>query len=205
VIPHVLLVAGAPITTGSGPAATLGSACGRDPGIACRFVWDVSHDGNAAQLTNVYLAGPLIVALHVAYVLVLALIVRAVTHRAIKKITGHAAEADTDAAHFLFRERRRQRAQALGSVLRSATSVIIFVIAGITIAGDLGLNLAPVLASARCSASPSDSARRAWSRTTCQGSSCWSRTSTGSVTSSTRGSPRERSRQSACVSRGCAT
>ena len=48
----------------------------------------------------------------------------------------------------LLGERRRQRAKALGSILRNAASVLIFGIAAVTIAGDLGLNLAPVLASA---------------------------------------------------------
>ena len=146
-IPHVLPVV-APIITAGSDATTLESACGRDPGIACRLVWDVSHDGSAAELTRVYLAGPVTVALRIAFVLALALAIRAVTHRTIKRVTRHAAESGADNSHGLFRERRRQRAQALGSILRSATSVVIFGIAGITIAGDLGLNLAPVLASA---------------------------------------------------------
>jgi len=45
-------------------------------------------------------------------------------------------------------ERRQQRVRALGSVLRSAASVTIFTIAGVVILGDLGINLAPLLASA---------------------------------------------------------
>jgi small conductance mechanosensitive channel len=147
-IPQVLPVAGAIITAGSRRASTLNSACGLDPGTACRLVWDVTHDGNAAELTRVYLAGPTTVALRIVFVLTLALAIRAVTNRTIKKVTGHAADAGADSNHALFRERRRQRAQALGSILRSATSVVIFGIAGIQVASDLGLNLAPVLASA---------------------------------------------------------
>src|ERR1035438_6099337 len=133
------------ITAGSRGAATLGSACGPDPGIACRLVWDLSQNWNAAELTRVYLAGPVTVALRILFVLALALAIRAVTHRTIKKVARHAADAEIDSSHVLFRERRRQRAQALGSILRSATSVIIFGIAGIQIASDLGLNLAPGL------------------------------------------------------------
>jgi small-conductance mechanosensitive channel len=45
-------------------------------------------------------------------------------------------------------ERRHQRAHALGSILRSAASVTIFTIAVAIGLGDLGVNLAPVLASA---------------------------------------------------------
>jgi small-conductance mechanosensitive channel len=44
-------------------------------------------------------------------------------------------------------ERRKQRVRALGAILRSAASVTIFSIAGFIILGDLGLNLAPLLAS----------------------------------------------------------
>src|SRR5262249_60199841 len=44
--------------------------------------------------------------------------------------------------------RRNPRATALGSVLSNAASVTIFGIATAIILGDLGLNLAPVLASA---------------------------------------------------------
>jgi small-conductance mechanosensitive channel len=45
-------------------------------------------------------------------------------------------------------ERRHQRVRALGQILRSAASVTIFVIAGLVMLGDLGINLAPLLASA---------------------------------------------------------
>jgi small conductance mechanosensitive channel len=55
-----------------------------------------------------------------------------------------AAEAVTEAVS----ERRHQRAHALGSILRSAASVTIFAIAVAIGLGDLGVNLAPVLASA---------------------------------------------------------
>jgi small-conductance mechanosensitive channel len=55
-----------------------------------------------------------------------------------------ASEAVTEAVT----ERRHQRAHALGSILRSAASVTIFTIAVAIGLGDLGVNLAPVLASA---------------------------------------------------------
>src|SRR5262249_56528965 len=45
-------------------------------------------------------------------------------------------------------ERRRQRAQALGSVLRSFVSISVFVVSAMLILGELGVNLAPLLASA---------------------------------------------------------
>ena len=72
-------------------------------------------------------------------------------HRLINKITSRAAQREATGRptrRLLIGERRRQRAKALGSILRNAASVLIFGIAAVTIAGDLGLNLAPVLASA---------------------------------------------------------
>ena len=41
-----------------------------------------------------------------------------------------------------------RRVRALGSILRSAASVTIFTIAGVAVLGELGINLAPLLASA---------------------------------------------------------
>jgi len=48
----------------------------------------------------------------------------------------------------LLPERRRQRAEALGSVLRSAASATIFSVAVMLVLGELGIDLAPLLASA---------------------------------------------------------
>ncbi|WP_197320309.1 mechanosensitive ion channel family protein [Saccharomonospora sp. NB11] len=45
-------------------------------------------------------------------------------------------------------ERRRQRAQTIGSVLKSMTSFVVFGLAFVLILGELGINLAPILASA---------------------------------------------------------
>lgn len=206
---------------------TLTGVCGNDPGISCRLVWDLSHSVRAAQVTESFLAGPIHLALKLVFVVVLALIIRAVTHAVINRITERAAEAllphlrgslpsgrmvrvtlipvrlrrrqrprsdpgaadagfagdgaslDTTAldtaalphsatrSHVsghrpaatpqeaasaveraIVTERRHQRVRALGSILRSAASITIFAIAGTVILGDLGINLAPLLASA---------------------------------------------------------
>jgi len=44
--------------------------------------------------------------------------------------------------------RRTQRAEAIGSVLRSFSSIVIFFIAVVMVLGELGINLAPIVASA---------------------------------------------------------
>jgi small conductance mechanosensitive channel len=98
----------------------------------------------------------------IAVIILLALIIRYIAHRMIKKLTSGANES----APGLFRplrermpstlaeatgmrsERRRQRAEALGSVLQSVASVTIFTVAFMLVLGELGVQLAPLIASA---------------------------------------------------------
>ncbi len=132
------------------PGGSLLSACGPRPGIACRLVWDVTHSHAAASFTSDFLARPILMVLRIAFVIILSLLARGMVHRAISKLTERAGAdlGKLDAINRLVGERRYQRAQALGSLLKNAASVVIFGIAGVTIAGYLGLNLAPILASA---------------------------------------------------------
>jgi moderate conductance mechanosensitive channel len=121
--------------------------------------WDLSHSSAATQLVKVYLVGPLSQAGRIVFVLVLALVVRAIVNRVIRKVTERAATATLPvpangrahkaaaAVHLAGTERREQRARALGSILRSAVSIIVFGIAALTVLGILGFNLAPLLAS----------------------------------------------------------
>ena len=144
------------LAAGPGPSAatpdgTLATACGQNPGIACRLVWDITHSVRAAQTTTIYFAGPAHLILRILFVILLALIVRRVALRAIGKVTARArkdAADGPDRALLLFRERRQQRATALASVLSNAATLTIVGISAVIIVGDLGLNLAPVLASA---------------------------------------------------------
>ena len=139
---------------------TLTGNCGSNPGIACRLAWDVTHSPTATQVVKVYLAGPVSQAGRIAFVLVLALLVRFIFHRLINKVTERAATATlavtpNGRAHKVAAatvqmagtERREQRARALGSILRSAVSVIVFGIAALTVLSILGFNVAPLLAS----------------------------------------------------------
>jgi small-conductance mechanosensitive channel len=154
VIVHPLvLVAGAATKAAPPTTDTLFTACGRtqNPGIACRMVWDVTHSTKAADLTMVYFAGPAQLVVRIAFVVLIALVLRLIAHRAIGRITARATRESAeggDRTHaMLFRERRLQRASALGAILSNAASVTIFGIAAVIIIGDMGLNLAPVLAS----------------------------------------------------------
>ena len=139
---------------------TLTGNCGDSPGIACRLAWDVTHSPTATQVVKVYLAGPASQAGRIAFVVILALLVRAIFHRLINKVTeraatatlavtpnGRAHKAAAATVQMAGTERREQRARALGSILRSAISVIVFGIAALTILSILGFNVAPLLAS----------------------------------------------------------
>jgi small conductance mechanosensitive channel len=96
-------------------------------------------------------------------ILVLAMIARYLLHRVINRLvrSTSAGSAPTilrplkerlpsglHEATTLFPERRRQRAEAIGSVLRSAASVTVYSIAVLLILGQLGVDLGPLLASA---------------------------------------------------------
>lgn len=97
-------------------------------------------------------------------IVVLALLIRAAIRRAIKRISRSSAENDLplllrplgerlDIEGFLqnaglLSERRRQRAETIGSVMRSVASVVVFAVAGMLVLSELEINLAPIVASA---------------------------------------------------------
>jgi small-conductance mechanosensitive channel len=100
--------------------------------------------------------------IQVVVVIIVALLVRAVLHRMITRLTRSSAEgrvprilsplreraansAFLESAGFLS-ERRRQRAETIGSVLNSAVSFLIFVLAFMVILDVIGVNLLPFVA-----------------------------------------------------------
>ncbi|SEL66862.1 mechanosensitive ion channel family protein [Streptacidiphilus jiangxiensis] len=91
----------------------------------------------------------------IVFIAVVALVVRALVIRLIDKLVDRMAHGNHHAAQNALingllanAERRRQRSQAMGSVLRSVASFVILGTAAITILPVLGINLAPLLASA---------------------------------------------------------
>ena len=94
-------------------------------------------------------------------IIVVALVLRAVLHRAIGRMVRPVRAGDVPRILRPFRERaenlsllgsglmserRNQRAATIGSVLRSVTSFVILVIAVLTILSELSVNLAPFIA-----------------------------------------------------------
>ena len=100
--------------------------------------------------------------LQVLLIVLIALVVRAIAHRAINRLTRSSAEGSvprilsplTERAREsaflestgLISERRKQRAETIGSVLRSAVSFLIFITAFLLILQVFAVNLAPFIA-----------------------------------------------------------
>jgi small conductance mechanosensitive channel len=99
----------------------------------------------------------------IVLIVVLALVLRVLLNRAIRRLVTGAAEGTVpvvlrplhDRARGrllesspLLSERRRQRAETIGSVLRSVASLVVFTVAGTMVLAELGFDLGPVLASA---------------------------------------------------------
>ncbi len=99
----------------------------------------------------------------IVLIIVIALIVRSLVHRAIARLTRATAEGSVPTvlrplreravhasslfeAGLLQSERRRQRADTIGSVLKSAASVTILVIAFMMILTEVNVDLAPLIA-----------------------------------------------------------
>lgn len=105
----------------------------------------------------------LVVGGRIAIIIVVAVVVRFLLHRAIGRLTQRSidgkdpvmlapvrglARSAIAAATGLNDERRRQRGETIRSVLKSVVSIVVFSIATVLILGELGINLAPIVASA---------------------------------------------------------
>lgn len=138
-------------------------SCAGDSSSICQTVWDwVGHDkryGWLASSSEWLLVKPV----RILLIIVIALLIRWVLHRLIKRMTRARDEGGAPTLlrplkeHLnpslresvtLLSERRRQRAATIGSVLRNISSIVIFTIAAMMILSELGLDLAPLLASA---------------------------------------------------------
>jgi moderate conductance mechanosensitive channel len=109
---------------------------------------------NAASWVEQNWSTWLAIGLRVLLILVIAGVLRAVVQRAITKLidrmtrTAEAVDGTSLGGLLVNNERRRQRSQAIGSVLRSVASFVILGTAALMVLGAFQINLAPLLASA---------------------------------------------------------
>ncbi|MGY1708396.1 mechanosensitive ion channel family protein [Geodermatophilus sp. SYSU D00758] len=146
------------VAAGDGGLADTVPDCVDDPTTLCARVYDLAGLDWLAANADTLVATPA----RIAVILLVAVLVRLLAHRAIRRLTERTA---TGAVPAVLRPRRprstvpgdtpepvtarrTQRAEAIGSVLRSCASMVVTGIAVVLVLGELGINLAPILASA---------------------------------------------------------
>jgi small-conductance mechanosensitive channel len=131
-------------------------SCLDDP--LCNVVYKVSNSTWFADSSYYILVKPL----RIVLILLIALLVRYLLHKTINRLvrTTSTAQVPTilrplreriprpDGEALPYPERRRQRAEAIGSVLRNSVSAVVLSIAALLILSELSFNLGPLLASA---------------------------------------------------------
>ena len=118
-------------------AAASQASCIDRSGELARLISDWTHHDRTACAIDVLVTRPL----RIVVIVVLALLLRRILHRAIGRTITRATAAGLT-------ERKRLRAETLGSILRSTTSAVLLSVAVVMVLGELGLNLAPIIASA---------------------------------------------------------
>jgi small conductance mechanosensitive channel len=137
------------------PLLTEPPACIHQDGSWCQHVYDLTHNEWLAASADWLVARPL----RILMILVIAILVRYLAKRLIDRLTRNTdentptllrplRERAPQALGALVSERRSQRARTIGSVLNSIVSVLVFGLAFVLVLGELGLNLAPIVASA---------------------------------------------------------
>jgi small-conductance mechanosensitive channel len=124
----------------------------------CQQVFDWTHTQWLANSSYVIIVKPL----RILGIILIAMLVRWILHRAIKRLTASTTRASMPALLKPLREktaataedgqfipeRRRQRAEAIGSVLRSFVTATVFTLAALMVMNEFGFDLGPLLASA---------------------------------------------------------
>ncbi|GAB3192272.1 mechanosensitive ion channel [Geodermatophilus arenarius] len=133
--------------------------CVSDPTTLCAKVYELSGIDWLANNAEALIEKPAKILL----VVVMAAVVRLLLHRAIRRLTDRTATGSMPTILRPLRNRaaagggdpleqvaarRTQRAEAIGSVLRSFASFVVMGIAVVLVLGELGINLAPIVASA---------------------------------------------------------
>ncbi len=147
--------------------ADLTQACGNDPGLVCRWVWDRTENDNLAAAASWLVNKPV----RVLAILLLAWLLNRLAKRAITRFVesltdetesiGNALMAARRAMKVLptkteqrvtelanRTERSKQRVTTLGAVLRSLATVTIWTFAALLVMGEVGINLGPLIAGA---------------------------------------------------------
>ncbi|MFC0865305.1 mechanosensitive ion channel family protein [Sphaerimonospora cavernae] len=146
------------IGTASETMKTVTAACEKGQGIFCAIL-KTTFPGQRFPAWVQLVAGFTDTLIALTLILIGALIVRNIVHRLITRVTLRASAGVlperlrnrallvSDASAAILSERRRARAEAMGSVLRSVSSVLVLGTAALMMLGKLNVALAPLLTS----------------------------------------------------------
>ncbi|MGN9910445.1 mechanosensitive ion channel family protein [Phytohabitans sp. LJ34] len=140
------------------PSPTIGVDCRED--AICKQMYQWTGNAWLSESSFWIIVKPL----RIILILLIAMLIRWVVHRMIKRLVRTSAHTSvptilrplreripsapaTDPAAVV-PERRRQRAEAIGSVLRNTVTAVVFAIAVLLVLSELNFNLAPLIASA---------------------------------------------------------
>ncbi len=128
---------------------TAEEVCGDDPEFLCREAYDLTGNDQVADLVAFLVGKPL----RILLIVVIAAVVNRLLRRGILHFTERASGVDESATASLFvsdhtKERAAQRAETLGTVLRSLSTIVVWSIAIMLVLAELGVNLAPLIAGA---------------------------------------------------------
>ena len=140
------------------PSPELVDACGSTPSWACRRIFDATGNKGLAGAVDLILGAPL----RIVLIILVAMIINRLIRRTVRRFTDTISGATSSSGRLhALRERApnvllptetsvraASRAQTIGSVLRSLSTAVVYSIAGITVLGELGVNLGPIVASA---------------------------------------------------------
>jgi small conductance mechanosensitive channel len=146
-----------PLADAPPPDGTLADACGEEPKGLCEWVWERTGNETLAGVTDWLIGRPLSAAL----ILLVAWIVAKLVRRIVRKAIFRVMLVDRDAATRALQRvgvakdtvtiddpRRTARATSISTVVTSTCSVAIWVIATLLVLGELGIDLAPLIAGA---------------------------------------------------------
>jgi small conductance mechanosensitive channel len=137
----------------------LEDVCGEDPALWCERVLDWTGNESLARFVNWFVGQPVTILV----ILLLAVLANRIVRRAIRRLADRLAAGGEARLHEPRRQRKgvpavlvpgppsvraAARARTVGQVLSSLATASIFVIAILMVLGELGVNLAPLIAGA---------------------------------------------------------
>jgi small conductance mechanosensitive channel len=119
------------------------ATCEESDSWTCAAVYNWTGNDDLAQGATLLIGKPLAILV----IVISAVVVRWLASKAIDRVVRRAETAPLPGARQTF-NRRAQRAKSLGSLLKSITTTVIFGIAFVMVLSEVGMNVAPILASA---------------------------------------------------------